>query len=57
MTEDNIDILVISETKIDNSFPVNQFIIDGYLPYRLYRNQDGLVPNRHPQQEIKNKST
>ena len=42
MTEDNIDILVISQTKIDNSFPVNQFSIDGYnLPYRLDRNQDG----------------
>ena len=42
MTEDNIDILVISETKIDNSFPENQFSIDGYnLPYCLDRNQDG----------------
>ena len=42
MTEDNIDILVISETKIDKSFPENQFSIDGYnLPYRLDRNQDG----------------
>ena len=42
MTEDNIDILVISETKIDKSFPVNQFSIDWYyLPYRLDRNQDG----------------
>ena len=42
MTEDNIGILVISETKIGNSFPENQFSIDGYnLPYRLDRNQDG----------------
>ena len=41
MTEDNIDILVISETKIDHSFPENQFSIDGYnLPYHLDRNQD-----------------
>ena len=41
MTEDNIDILVILETKIDNSFPENHFSIDGYnLPYRLDRNQD-----------------
>ena len=39
MTEDNIDILVISETKIDNSFPENQFSIDEYnLPYLLDRN-------------------
>ena len=54
MTEDNIDILVISVTKynigilvisvtkIDNSFPINQFNIDGYnLTYHLDRNQDG----------------
>ena len=42
MTEDNIDILVISETKIDKSFPENQFSIDVYnLPYRLDRYQDG----------------
>ena len=41
MTEDNIDILVISETTIDKYFPINQFSIDGYnLPYRLDRNQD-----------------
>ena len=42
MTEDNIDILVISETKIDNSFPENQFSMDLYnLAYRLERTQDG----------------
>ena len=42
MTEDNIDILVISEIKIDNSFPENQFSIEGYnLPYRLDINQNG----------------
>ena len=35
----NIDILLISETKIDNSFPVCQFIIDGFSPpYRLDHN-------------------
>ena len=49
MTEDNIDILVISETKIDKSFPVNQFSIDGYyLPYRLDRNQDGKLKTDLP---------
>ena len=32
----NIDILMISETKIEDSFPIGQFIIDGYSsPYRL----------------------
>ena len=25
----NIDILMVSETKLDNSFPVSQFLIDG----------------------------
>ena len=26
----NIDILMFSETKLDNTFPVSQFLIDGY---------------------------
>ena len=26
----NADILMVSETKLDNSFPVGQFLIDGY---------------------------
>ena len=26
----NVDILMVSETKLDNSFPVGQFLIDGY---------------------------
>ena len=38
----NIDILLISETKIDESFSVGQFIIDGFSPpYRLGRNCHG----------------
>ena len=33
--KNNIDILVITETKLDDSFPRNQFLIDGYsVPYR-----------------------
>ena len=36
------DILVITETKLDNSFPDNQFKIDGFsIPYRLDRNLYG----------------
>ena len=32
---------MISETKLDSSFPVNQFLIDGFSPpYRLDRNAD-----------------
>ena len=37
-----VDILVITETKIDLSFPKPQFCIDGYRePFRLDRNKDG----------------
>ena len=39
---DKTDILLISETKLDSSFPVNQFLIDGFSPpYRLDRHADG----------------
>ena len=38
----NIDVLAIQETKLDSSFPPQQFVIDGYSePYRLDRNRDG----------------
>ena len=37
-----IDVLLISETKIDDSFPKGQFLIDGFsAPYRLDRNYQG----------------
>ena len=36
------DILVITETKLDNSFPISQFKMDGCsTPYRLDRNRNG----------------
>ena len=39
---ENIDILMVSETKLDNSFPVSQFLIDGYTPsFRLDRDNNG----------------
>ena len=39
---DNIDILLISETKIDDSFPVGQFIINRFhTPFRKDRNDKG----------------
>ena len=38
----NIDILVIGETKLDETFPKKQFIIEGFRePYRNDRNGDG----------------
>ena len=38
----NIDVLLISETKLDASFPSSQFILDGFTPpCRLDRIQHG----------------
>ena len=37
-----IDILMISEPKLDESFPTSQFLTDGYSsPYRLDHNKHG----------------
>ena len=37
-----IDILLISETKLDDTFPLNQFILEGFTPpYRLDRTTHG----------------
>ena len=36
------DILIITETKLDDTFPLSQFHIDGFsIPYRLNRNRNG----------------
>ena len=34
----NIDVLIISETKIDNNFPIGNFVEIYRTPYRLHRN-------------------
>ena len=34
----NIDVFFLSETKVDETFPSNQFQIDGYKTFRLDRN-------------------
>ena len=40
--KDNIDILMISETKLDESFPTSQFFMNGFSsPHRLDRNCNG----------------
>ena len=40
--KDNYDILLVSETKIDDTFPDGQFFIEGYKePIRLDRNKNG----------------
>ena len=42
LVEGKVDILLISETKIDASFPLNQFILKGYsTPFRADRNSQG----------------
>ena len=42
LQESNIDVLLVSETKIDDSFPNGNFLIDGLsTPYRLDRNSNG----------------
>ena len=42
MIKDKMDIFLISETKLDSSFPSGQFVIKGYsTPFRLDRNQNG----------------
>ena len=38
---DKIDILVLTEAKLDETFPSSQFTIEGYsMPYRLYRDKN-----------------
>ena len=37
----NVDILMVIETKIDESFPTSQFVIPGFTsPYRFDRTKD-----------------
>ena len=38
----NIDVLVLTETKLDSSFPTSQFLLEGFTtPYRMDRNRYG----------------
>ena len=40
--KNNLDIVVITETKLDDSYPDSQFFIDGFSkPYRMDRNKHG----------------
>ena len=40
----NVDVLAISETKLDDSFPAGQFKIPGYVsPFRLDQNGGGIL--------------
>ena len=41
LVQEHVDILLISETKIDSSFPTAQFLINGFTTYRRDRNRNG----------------
>ena len=42
LIKENVDILMVSETKIDDTFPTEQFKIEGYSkPFRMDRNRHG----------------
>ena len=42
LIKDNIDVLLVTETKLDISFPTSQFIIEGYsTPFRFDRDHRG----------------
>ena len=42
LIKDKLDVLVVSETKIDESYPAGQFKIEGFAsPFRLDRNKHG----------------
>ncbi len=55
----NVDILAIAETKLDNTFPTSQFILEGFHPpFRYDRNRFGggilvYVRNGVPAKELK----
>ena len=41
--KNNVDVLVVTETKLDSSFPFVQFSIDGFArPFRRDRNKKGV---------------
>ena len=59
MIGNNIDVLIVTETKLDSSFPSGQFLIDGFAkPFRRDRNKNGggvmiFIRDDIPSKEIK----
>ena len=38
----NVDVLIVAETKLDDTFPTGQFLLPGFkVPFRLDRNKNG----------------
>ena len=51
--KENLDVLIVSETKIDNRFLVGNFVIDGFsIPYRLDRDSNGGGIMLHVREDI-----
>ena len=51
-----LDIVIITETKLDDTFPVSQFHVDGFSkPYRLDRNRNGGGVTIHVREDISSK--
>ena len=51
-----VDILIITETKLDSTLPTSQFLIEGYSkPYRFDRNRNGGVVLIYVQEDIPSK--
>ena len=56
MVQHKVDILVLTETKIDSSFLNQQFHIEGFcLPYRLNRSKHGRVVLVYIREDIPSK--
>ena len=56
MIKDNVDILLVLETKLDDTFPRGQFCIDGHsTPYRLDRTSHGSGILFHIREDISSK--
>ena len=54
--DDNIDLLLKSEIKLDDSFPPAKFQIKGFsVPYRYYRNGKGGGLLRYIRDDIQSK--
>ena len=56
MVKNKVDILIVTETKIDPSFPKSQFFMDGFSePYRFDRNKEGGGVLIYVREDIPNK--
>ena len=48
IAQGKIDILVLTETKTDSTFPLNKFAMQGYSkPYRFERNRNGIKNSQY----------